>query len=87
MEITHDNFEEVVNKFTVELILDNGSLKERLGEKQWISKREALKGFSRTKLNRLEQLIIFRETNNLGEIEKGSTYDNYQSIWGKYGIV
>ncbi len=43
--VTDENYEEIVNKLTIELILRNGKLEERLEKRLWMTKTEFMNYF------------------------------------------
>ena len=77
MEVTKENYEEVVNKLTIDLILRNGKLKERLERREWMTKTEVDIYNNEMNYDLMMNLMEYTKVNNIEIFEKGSTYFNY----------
>jgi hypothetical protein len=84
IEITHENFEELVHKVTILFIFENGKLRERLANKKWMSRDEGLRYVDSFKDMTLPNLINFMGENNLFGTEGGSTQVNMLSEFAQW---
>ena len=75
--VTADNYEEIVNKLTIDFIVRNGRLQERLEKREWMTQTEYFKYINEIDMDTMESLLPYIEKNKINMFEKGSTYWNY----------
>ncbi|MEI6821604.1 MAG: hypothetical protein WCL51_06690 [Bacteroidota bacterium] len=81
--ITAENYEEIVNKLTIDFIVKNGRLQEKLEKRDWMSQYEFINYFEKVDMDSMEGLQKYIEKNKIDRFEKGSTYLNLFDQYGK----
>jgi len=76
VKVTAENYEEIVNKLTIDLIVKNGSLQERLEKREWMTQTELMNYFEQIDMDSMESLQPYLDKNKIDRFEKGSTYLN-----------
>ena len=81
--VTAENYEEIVNKLTIDFIIRNGRLQERLEKREWMGNTEYFNTFNSVDIDSMEsvQTYVDKDTN---KIEKGSTYINFLDQYIKF---
>ena len=82
--ITLENIEAIINKVTVELIIENGILSERKRLKQWMQVKEFKRVSFSLNIQLINDLMDFIQENKLGEYEEGTTARNMMEELGKH---
>ena len=75
--ITAENYEEIVNKLTIDFIIRNGTLQERVDKREWMTNTEFFNYFNDVDLDSMESLQPYVDKNKINRFEKGSTYMNF----------
>ena len=75
--VTAENYEAIVNKLTIDFLLKNGRLQERLEKREWMSNTEYFNYFNQLDLDSFEALQPYVDKNKIDRFEKGSTYMNF----------
>ena len=75
--VTAENYEELVNKLTIDFIVRNGVLQERLEKRQWMTKTEHIKYINEFDWDTMESLLPYMDKNKIVRFVEGSTYWNY----------
>ena len=76
MKITHSNFEDTVNRITLEYIFENGKIKERIEKCEWMSKEELKDCFPFVDFEILNEIVEFVKVHKNGNFSKGTTQGN-----------
>ena len=76
VKVTAENYEEIVNKLTIDLIVKNGSLQERLEKREWMTQTELMNYFEKIDMDSMESLQLYVDKNKIDRFEVGSTYLN-----------
>ena len=88
MEINLENIEEIINKVTVELIIENGILSERKRLKEWMQVKEFKRYSLSMNIQLINDLMDFLKENNLDNYKDGTTARNMMEELGKnMGLV
>ena len=83
VKITAENYEEIVNKLTLDLILRNGKLEERLEKREWLTNTEFLNYFNDMDVDSIMALEPYAKKNEIERFEIGSTYMNLFDQYAK----
>ena len=86
--ITLDNIEAIINKVTVELIIENGKLSERKRLKEWMQVKEFKRYTLSMDIQLINNLMCFLKENNLDNYKDGTTARNMMNQLGEnMGLV
>ena len=78
--ITLENYEQIINKYTVDIIIKNGILRERKSLRKWMSQKEYDNYVLMLDLKKYQILVEFLASNDLTNMDKGSTIDNLYTL-------
>jgi len=76
MKITRINFEETVNRITIEYVIEIGKIKERIEKCDWMSKEEIKDCFPFVDFKLMHEIVEFVKVHKKGNFNKGTTQGN-----------
>ena len=76
MKVTEENVEEIINKLTIDFILENGILRERLEKRDWMTKTDMIIYMEKMDMESMSGIFALIDKLDPNAMDDGSTLKN-----------